>query len=224
VCNANKIKWLPSIAISVTAVLIALLAVGVTLPGDASDAPTIPRKSHTEQVTTTMHPVTINRPDGPPRVAADERDAMGRAVTVSCASCHATREPKLATRGSDALEEFHQGMKYAHADVTCLTCHNADDYNTLRRADGTTIRYQDVMQLCAQCHGPQTRDYNNGSHGGMTGYWDRTRGERRRNNCIDCHDPHAPAFPVMKPVFPPKDRFLPAGAKSRTHESGAAHE
>jgi hypothetical protein len=70
-----------------------------------------------------------------------------------------------------------------------------------------------VMDLCGQCHGPQARDYAHGAHGGMTGYWDLSRGPRERNNCIDCHDPHAPAFPKVRPVFAPKDRFPPHQGK-----------
>jgi len=64
-----------------------------------------------------------------------------------------------------------------------------------------------VMTLCSQCHGPQRRDYNMGLHGGMNGYWDLTKGGRTRNTCINCHDPHAPAFPLVMPVLPPKDRI-----------------
>jgi formate-dependent nitrite reductase cytochrome c552 subunit len=66
----------------------------------------------------------------------------------------------------------------------------------------------EAMRLCAQCHGPQYRDYKRGSHGGMTGHWDLSRGERTRNNCVDCHDPHAPAYPGTTPVLPPRDRYL----------------
>ena len=69
---------------------------------------------------------------------------------------------------------------------------------------------REAMQLCAQCHGPQTRDYRRGSHGGMQGYWDLSRGDRVRNHCVDCHDPHAPAFPRFTPLPPPRDRFPPA--------------
>ena len=36
-----------------------------------------------------FHPVVINRPTGPPRIATDRVDALGRPVTLSCASCHA---------------------------------------------------------------------------------------------------------------------------------------
>ena len=100
-----------------------------------------------------------------------------------------------------------------HGDLSCLSCHNPDDYGTLRLADQRAVLYRDVMTLCAQCHGPQYRDYLHGAHGGMNGYWDLTKGPRTRNSCIHCHDPHAPAFPSMRPTFKPRDRFL------ESHES-----
>jgi hypothetical protein len=40
----------------------------------------------------------------------------------------------------------------------------------------------------------------------MRGYWDLTRGPRERNTCTDCHDVHAPLYPKVRPVFPPRDR------------------
>jgi hypothetical protein len=159
-------------------------------------------------------PVIVNRPDGPPRVDTGILDALGRPVTVSCASCHANMEPNFTTRSSEQLEEFHLGLHFDHGNMTCLTCHNANNYNTLRLADGTEIGYENVQTMCAQCHAPQHRDFLHGAHGGMSGYWDRTRGPQIRKNCIDCHDPHAPAFPHMIPTFKPYDRFL---APPHTH-------
>lgn len=154
------------------------------------------------------HPHFVNRPDGPPRVNTGMLDDLGRPVTVSCASCHANMEPNFATRSSEQLEEFHRGLHFNHGNMSCLTCHNANNYNALRLADGREIAYENVQTMCAQCHAPQARDFDRGAHGGMTGYWDRTRGPRHRKNCIDCHDPHGPAFPHMIPTFKPYDRLL----------------
>ena len=151
-----------------------------------------------------FHPVTIRRPAGPPMVDSGEKDAHGQPVMVACATCHDTRTPDFKTHDAAELDEFHQSMKYHHGAQTCLSCHNAADYGTLKRADGRPLEYADSMQLCAQCHGPQFRDYQNGSHGGMTGYWDLKQGPRERNHCTDCHDPHAPRYPLVMPVFPPK--------------------
>lgn len=150
------------------------------------------------------HPVTIHAPCTEVLVDSGRRDARGKPVMLSCATCHDPRPPQVTTKLSSQLDEFHQGLNYQHGELSCLSCHNAGDYNTLRRSDGQALAFEDSRQLCAQCHGPQHRDYLNGSHGGMNGYWDLTRGPRVRNTCTDCHDPHRPAYPLVTPVFPPK--------------------
>jgi hypothetical protein len=163
--------------------------------------------------------VTIRKPAGPPRVdlgannALGEHDATGKPLIVACSTCHATRPANITIREPEELDEFHQGLVYAHGKVTCISCHNPNNYDTLHLADGSSVEYSEVMTLCAQCHGPKTRDYLHGAHGGMTGYWDLTRGPRMRLNCVDCHPAHTPRFPAMKPTFKPRDRFL-NGAKS----------
>lgn len=150
------------------------------------------------------HPVVIRQPDGKVMVDSGRRDAHGQPVMVACATCHDTRPPEPSIHSASELDEFHQGLAYAHGELSCLSCHNATDYDTLKLANSQAVDFSASMTLCAQCHGPQFRDYRNGSHGGMQGHWDLTRGGRTRNTCIDCHDPHHPAFPQVMPVFPPK--------------------
>ena len=166
-----------------------------------------------------LHPVTIRKPDIHPLVATGELDAHGKPVMVACATCHDNRDPNYQAN-SGALEEFHQGLKYDHGNQSCLSCHNSEDYNTLKQADGRAIPLNESMTLCSQCHALQHRDYQNGMHGGMTGYWDLTRGGRTRNTCIDCHDPHHPKFPTVTPVFPPKPVI---GEKPTTHDTPSSH-
>jgi len=151
-------------------------------------------------------PVRIS-PGRQPVVETGLVNHHGEAVSVSCMTCHATREPNLDLGlGGAVPKEFHPNLHYAHGGLSCLSCHDAGNYDALRRADGRLIAFPQASQnLCSQCHGPQTRDYAHGSHGGMRGYWDLSRGERTRNSCTDCHDPHAPAFPAVSPVFAPKD-------------------
>jgi len=153
-------------------------------------------------------PTTIRRPTGPPRVATGTTDSHGNAITVSCSTCHTTRPPNSHNKTPADLTEFHAGMKFSHGNVSCLSCHNSVDYDALKLADGTRVEFVNVMKLCAQCHGSQMKDYEHGVHGGMNGFWDTTRGPREKNNCVDCHNPHAPQFPKMRPTFKPKDRFL----------------
>jgi hypothetical protein len=157
-----------------------------------------------------LHAVNIHRPDGPPLVATGRTNLHGEPVFASCASCHTTTKPNPTLRRSEDLKEFHLGLKFQHGDLSCLSCHNAQNYDALRLADGSSLAFPDVMQLCGQCHGPQLRDYRNGAHGGMNGHWDLTKGGRTRNNCTDCHDPHAPAYPQVMPAFKP----APAGRRA----------
>lgn len=157
---------------------------------------------------TTRFAVTIRRPSGPPRTATGKQDIHGNNITVACSTCHTTRPPNHKNRVAADLNEFHRGMKIAHGSVSCLSCHNPNDYDSLKLADGTRVEFSNVMKLCAQCHGPQMKDYEHGAHGGMSGYWDLSRGPRVKNNCIDCHNAHAPRFPKMQPKFKPRDRFL----------------
>lgn len=152
--------------------------------------------------------VVIPRPAGPPRVETGQTDVRGNAITVACATCHATRSPNLTNKTSADLDEFHGQLRLAHGQITCLSCHNSKDYDALKLADETRVEFADVMTLCAQCHSPQMKDYQHGLHGGMSGHWDLSRGGQTRLNCTQCHDPHQPKFPKMQPTFKPRDRFL----------------
>lgn len=151
-----------------------------------------------------LFPVTVHKPHVEPSVATGEVDSMGKPISVACATCHDNRSPNFEQNSGQALAEFHQGLRYEHGGQTCLSCHNSENYDTLKQADGRPIALNDSMMLCSQCHSTQHRDYLAGLHGGMTGYWDLTRGGRTRNTCIDCHDPHHPKYPLVTPVFPPK--------------------
>lgn len=146
-----------------------------------------------------------------PRIPTGRVDALGREVSLRCGECHTRLVPNPTVRSGEALERFHQGLTVAHGELTCLSCHDERDYDRLRLADGVSLAYPEVMTLCRQCHGPQMRDYRHGAHGGMQGYWDRTRGPRTRNACVVCHDPHAPAFVGMLPARGPVDRFHQPG-------------
>ena len=129
---------------------------------------------------------------------------------MACSTCHsqgAKREAPVA-EAPVAGASFHAHVELGHGSLTCLSCHNHDDYDTLRLADGRSLPFSEVRTLCAQCHGSQATDFERGVHGGMSGYWDTTRGEQVRNQCTHCHAPHKPGFPRMQPTFKPRDRFL----------------
>jgi hypothetical protein len=184
------------------------LALGLTAAAFQLRPVSDPMPAPEPRPATARHPVIINPGPAAPRVDTGLRDATGAAITASCTTCHATRAPDPSNRSGADLDQFHQGLVFAHGTLACLSCHNGADYDALRLASGARVPYEDLMELCAQCHAAQARGYAQGTHGGMRGYWDLTRGPRFRNTCTDCHDPHAPAFPRMQPTFKPIDRFL----------------
>lgn len=73
--------------------------------------------------------------------------------------------------------------------------------------------------VCAKCHGPVYRDWQNGSHGRINGYWDRSRGPQTRRRCIECHDPHAPPFAPLAPAPGPSTLRMgaPSGGPMEEH-------
>lgn len=197
-----------------------LLAALLALP--ACNAPTHAESTRQVAPGGQEHEVTIkaSRELGTLKTRLGEEKYAG----VMCSTCHSMPGDKPPATRPEELTEFHTGMKFTHGELTCNSCHNPDDRGTLRKADGTVVAFEDTMQLCAQCHGPQFRDYSNGAHGGMNGYWDLKQGPRVRNNCVNCHDPHDPAFPSMHSAPPPRDRFLgaPHGKDAHT-EAGGTH-
>ncbi len=164
------------------------------------------------------HPVTIRPGPATPQIDTGLRDPQGHPITTSCSTCHSTTTPNLDRNSAEDLIQAHAGLNYQHGKLTCLSCHNAKDYDTLHLADGRSVAFPDVMKLCAQCHGTAMRDYEHGSHGGMNGYWDLSQGPRVRNNCINCHDPHLPKFPLVRPVLPPRDRISVPIKNPHSHE------
>ncbi|MBL4885936.1 MAG: hypothetical protein JKY95_15565 [Planctomycetaceae bacterium] len=165
-----------------------------------------------------LFPVNLNAPKLLSHVSTGQIDSDGNPIQLSCQSCHSVRVPDPKNGSQGPLLSFHQDLDFVHGKLVCISCHNPEgSFSNFRLASGQSVEPENLMELCAQCHGPQFRDYQHGSHGGMTGYWDLTKGPRQRNHCIDCHDPHQPAFPQFRPAAGPKDRFPPHHEKG-THE------
>ena len=176
---------------------------------DVDRPPTVPPPARAE----VPFEETIHLPDSLTGLQSEVTNIHGEPVSVACATCHDGREvapgvaPEMA-RHMDELDTFHSELQFEHGSNTCGSCHDEANRNNLRMADGTSIEMTDAIQLCAQCHGPQYRDYSRGSHGGMNGHWDLHVGPRERNHCVDCHDPHVPAYPEIYPLPGPRDRFM----------------
>ncbi len=142
-----------------------------------------------------------------------------RTIRLRCDSCHGLglADARLPDDASEAGLP-HVGLELAHGTLECASCHDRERPERIRLADGRVLPMREAMQLCAQCHGTQHRDYRHGAHGGMQGHWDLSRGDRLRNHCVECHAPHRPAYPAFRPLPPPHDRFPPARHEEHAHE------
>jgi formate-dependent nitrite reductase cytochrome c552 subunit len=145
-------------------------------------------------------------------IEAPVEDGLGQPARIGCPTCHASQPPRPLPVSPTDLKEFHVGLTFRHGDLACAACHVAGRPDMVHLADGALLAVTQALRLCAQCHGPQYRDYQHGSHGGMNGHWDLRSGPRLRNHCVDCHDPHAPQIAAVQPAPPPRDRFAPAPA------------
>lgn len=117
-----------------------------------------------------------------------------------CMDCHVEIEANPERR---PLEEYHEEILLNHDEENrwCLDCHDAENRDVLRLASGKTIPFEQSYLLCAQCHGPNFRDWKAGVHGKRMGRWDGK--ERSYLLCVHCHNPHDPKFPHIEPMPKP---------------------
>lgn len=155
------------------------------------------------------YPTVIHRPYEELGLNTERKDLHGRPVRILCRTCHDKLEPSDRNLQADHIPGFHGGVVLEHGDhQSCRGCHHSPRFQDFRLVTGRVVLYSEVMDLCAQCHGEQYRDYQHGAHGGMTGYWDLDSGPRDRNHCLDCHNAHRPAIPRMVPAPRPIYRFV----------------
>jgi hypothetical protein len=115
-----------------------------------------------------------------------------------CMECHRFF-PAARETARQLVQHTHIVMDHGLND-RCANCHDRLDANRLTTRSGETVSFSESDEMCAKCHGPTYRDWQRGMHGKAIGYWDAARGEGQRFMCVDCHDPHAPAFPPLQPL------------------------
>ncbi len=115
-----------------------------------------------------------------------------------CTECHADLEVNKERRELDFHEEIV--LKHAEEQRWCLDCHNPDNRDKLRLANGQLIFFEKSYLLCGQCHGTIFRDWKAGIHGKRTGMWN---GKKQYRLCVHCHNPHQPKYKPIKPLPPP---------------------
>jgi hypothetical protein len=117
-----------------------------------------------------------------------------------CTQCHDKTLPPDPRRRK--LEQAHEDIVLHHDEEHrwCLDCHDAENRDMLRLANGTLVKFEESYRLCGQCHGDKYRDWRAGVHGRRTGSWD---GPKQYLLCVHCHYSHAPKFKPLAPKPPP---------------------
>ena len=148
-------------------------------------------------------------PDGIYRV----RQSLAYEDYFPCTDCHADMEVNLERR---QLEEMHDDIELDHGpeDRWCFDCHNPDDRDSLRLANGTLIGFDESYRLCGQCHGTIFRDWREGIHGRREGYWN---GAKSLSVCARIAT--TPTRPVSRPSSPCRRRYGRSSCGSRRRRS-----
>jgi hypothetical protein len=144
-----------------------------------------------------------------------------------CYACHErTKPPPLRYDASQNLliPQEHADIVMGHGrhgrNNNCFNCHNEANLELLQTRDGRQVKFADSSQLCGSCHGPTYEDWEAGAHGRISGYMIRSLGPSKRQNCVNCHNPHSPAFPSRRPA--PGPHLLHARAEASAN-TGAPH-
>ena len=138
---------------------------------------------------------------------ADLLRAKGDVSDFDCYGCHDRKRPpplRFDTNHNLIIPKEHQDIVMGHGrhnrNNNCFNCHNETNLLVLQTRDGRELKLEESVPLCGSCHGPTYRDWEEGVHGRTSGYWDRHLGPIDRKLCVNCHDPHSPAFPSRKPA------------------------
>jgi hypothetical protein len=117
-----------------------------------------------------------------------------------CSQCHNEDQPPNPERRE--LVDMHDDIVLKHDEEHrwCLDCHDAQNRDRLRLANGTLVPFEQSYRLCGQCHGDKYRDWRAGVHGRRTGEWN---GRKQYLLCVHCHYSHEPRFKGLKPLSPP---------------------
>ena len=119
-----------------------------------------------------------------------------------CSLCHKFLPTNAEQR--ELIAPHPSTLEHSNGRFWCLTCHNQDDRDYLRRVDGALLDFDNAPELCASCHMARYRDWKGGAHGKRIETWE---GERVIASCTQCHDPHSPTIKPRAPQAPPPVRL-----------------
>ena len=141
----------------------------------------------------------------------DTVTAMDREVAIKpppltegifpCMDCHSEMDPNPVRRKLEYMHDDIDAMfDHDRDNRWCLDCHDINQRDSLRLANGNLLAFTESQKLCGQCHGDKYRDWRVGVHGKRTGYW---KGPKEYLLCVHCHNPHSPRFQPLEPMPPP---------------------
>lgn len=165
---------------------------------------------------TQIDPADIDR-DAVRSILPNPPEIMMGGLMQKCSDCH-----DLFDSGVKSAAEVLQHTDIVHnhgMNDACYNCHSNDDRSKLVLRDGEEIEFVHVERLCSQCHGTVYRDWQVGGHGKTRGSWDSKSGKQWRLTCIQCHDPHAPAFDSMTPLPGPNTWRMGPTGEPHGHEA-----
>lgn len=216
----------PCLAITILVVgILSILTLGAP-PAGQSESPSTPvlRASRTPELPVVRRPVPRQGSVG---LAADSHldktpprqtkglDLVKMGWSYDCMECHQLLQAKWHY---DRPMAEHSDIELDHGNNRfCLNCHHSTNRNAFVDYDGSEIHEGEVVLLCAKCHGPTHRDWKAGVHGRRNGFWNVSKGLQTRLRCIQCHDPHRPAFQPTKPLAPL--RYPPRAPHPASHLS-----
>jgi len=144
-----------------------------------------------------------------------------------CYLCHEEDQKvvlKYDKQNQLVIPEEHEDIVMGHGthgrNNNCFNCHDDENLLLLQSRDGQKLKMESSTLLCGSCHGPTHRDWESGSHGRTSGYWDRSRGEIKKLDCVNCHDPHSPSFPSRHPA-PGPNYLRQMGSETSPHAANA---
>ncbi len=114
-------------------------------------------------------------------------------VSYPCNNCHTQELGKMVSEDPSG-KKAHWNIELKHATeevLTCVTCHNNNNVEHLRLNNNKEVSFNKSQNVCMQCHSTQYKDWVGGAHGKKLGGW---APPRVSNTCVNCHDPHSPAF------------------------------
>ena len=133
-----------------------------------------------------------------------------------CSECH-----KIIASPAETHRTLtqHRELHLEHGiNTRCFNCHHRDNRDAFADDYGNEIPWDQPHLVCAKCHGPVYRDWQHGSHGRTHGSWNAASGMQQRLKCVQCHDPHRPAFQSLAPAPGPNTLRMGAG-RSQPHEA-----